>query len=281
MVEYNNIGKCGNGNLPWQGNSNTPNSTQNIQQAAQTALPFLICPTTGPLPQYTGAPAQLPGNAGSSGGGQSITGAISNYKGMGATQKEYITLAITNTGGSTSSSGSYPPDGRPDGVLFPSATDQGITETAIGDSQSTTIMAVETTELSNARWILGTEATLAGLPSSSDTPGGVTIQQASGTLGFAAPSGFTNITQLGTGWDNQANLLTYINYQYNSTNMYDTKTSVKIGPSSKHMGVTNHLFADGVARPITNTVDVAAYMFLITKNGGESLGNYATTILPP
>jgi hypothetical protein len=41
------------------------------------------------------------------------------------------------------------------------------------------------------------------------------------------------------------------------------------GPSSDHDGVVNHLFADGSAKKISDQIDAAAYMFLITRNGGD------------
>jgi prepilin-type N-terminal cleavage/methylation domain-containing protein len=278
--EYKNIGRCGNGNLPWQANSTDKVATANLPSVVSTPLPFLICPTIGPAqPPYTGAPAQLPGNSSGGSSGTINQGAITNYKGMGATQKTFLTLAITNSSGTSSAANTYPTDGQPDGVLFPSANDMGITETQVGDSQSATIMAVETQETQLARWILGSEATLAGLPGSSDQSP-VTIAQC-GTNQMWAPQGYTgDPTTLGTGWDSA--MLTFINYGY-PQNKYDTTSSPNMtyGPSSKHLGVTNHLFVDGNARAIVNTVDVAAYMFMITRNGGESLGKYGMRILPP
>ena len=45
---------------------------------------------------------------------------------------------------------------------------------------------------------------------------------------------------------------------------------IRLGPSSDHSGVTNHLYADGSVHAISNAIDAAAYMFIITRNGGDS-----------
>ncbi len=41
------------------------------------------------------------------------------------------------------------------------------------------------------------------------------------------------------------------------------------GPSSGHQYIVNHLFADGSVHSLNKTIDVSAYMFLITRNGGD------------
>jgi hypothetical protein len=41
------------------------------------------------------------------------------------------------------------------------------------------------------------------------------------------------------------------------------------GPSSGHVGIVNHLFADGSVHCLSKQIDVSAYMFLITKSGGD------------
>ena len=41
------------------------------------------------------------------------------------------------------------------------------------------------------------------------------------------------------------------------------------GPSSNHAAVVNHLMADGSVHCLSKQIDVSAYMFLITRNGGD------------
>jgi type II secretory pathway pseudopilin PulG len=41
------------------------------------------------------------------------------------------------------------------------------------------------------------------------------------------------------------------------------------GPSSPHPAVVNHLMADGSVHCLSKTIDVSAYMFLITRNGDD------------
>ena len=46
-------------------------------------------------------------------------------------------------------------------------------------------------------------------------------------------------------------------------------TLIKYGPSSNHTGVVNHGMADGSVQSISEDIDAAAYMFLITRNGAD------------
>jgi len=47
------------------------------------------------------------------------------------------------------------------------------------------------------------------------------------------------------------------------------------GPSSAHPSAVNHLMGDGGARSIAKDVDVSAYYFMITRNGGDPVvGSY-------
>jgi hypothetical protein len=43
------------------------------------------------------------------------------------------------------------------------------------------------------------------------------------------------------------------------------------GPSSGHSGVVVHLMADGSVHSLSKTIDVSAYMFLITRNGSDPI----------
>ena len=191
---------------------------------------------------------------------------------------------------------------HPDGVLFPASTDQSCRIADIPDGQTNTVMACETIEPSYARWAIGTEAVVAAMPTGSSltsnwpatvqiNPGllpgsgawyadvaksppvlpaniGVTFMDpalALSSLGYYAPTGFTREgTGTGTGQ-------TYLSYNYKA-GYYDGKNSsanVTFGPSSKHPGIVNHVFADGAVHAISTDIDVAMYMFLVTRAGSD------------
>ena len=62
-------------------------------------------------------------------------------------------------------------------------------------------------------------------------------------------------------------------WSFSLSNRYDDKTDenakVKYGASSGHGGVVNHLFGDGAVWSISKEIDVAVYMFLITRRNGD------------
>jgi hypothetical protein len=248
--------------VPWL----EPNtSRQNHQTARETVLGMLLCPTAGAR-DYNGN--ILKGYAGRS-SASNIKGALTSYKGMGGTVKESLPFKII-TNGTQPYSGSHP-----DGVMY--ADVEGCRLTDVTDSQSQTIMVAETTEDKYSRWMIGTEATLAGLPSQNDPArAGVRIVNNS-RLQFYAPENFDG------GYDNDSKLSkdvkTYLNYDYKpQQNKYDKDNDIKYGPSSRHAGVVNHLFCDGNARSLPTDIDPAAYMFLITKAGSEQLGAQANKL---
>jgi hypothetical protein len=50
---------------------------------------------------------------------------------------------------------------------------------------------------------------------------------------------------------------------------YSWFSSEKYGPSSDHPGVVNHIMADGSGHSLSTRIDVAIYMFLITRAGAD------------
>ena len=60
----------------------------------------------------------------------------------------------------------------------------------------------------------------------------------------------------------------YQNWWYlpESADPYNPK---EFGPQSSHPSVTNHLMVDGSVHTLSNTIDVAAYMFMITRESGD------------
>ena len=59
---------------------------------------------------------------------------------------------------------------------------------------------------------------------------------------------------------------------FNSGGIWDNTShygDAHYGPSSGHPQVVNHLFGDGSVHSLLKDIDVATYMFLITKNGHD------------
>ena len=196
------------------------------------------------------------------------TEAITNYKVLGGSVIESLAAA---TGGTAPTWGTD----HPDGGVFPGSRHG--TNAFQQDGTSHTAIVVESVEPYFARWLLGLETAVVGLPSSAS------IQPASGTITYPYPAGYTQ----NKFWDETTvtNPLTYLDWDYDATDYVDgaippattppsqthtgSVTGAKYGPSSHHAGITNHLFADGSVHTISNEIDAAAYMFLITRNNGD------------
>lgn len=264
--DYTELNKC-RVVLPW---TEVDQSVPRVQQVRETTLPFLVCPAAGARdftgPAVRGYNTPIPSNP-------ALRGALTAYKCIGGSVKESLPLAVNRN--LPAPYGKI--DDHPDGVMFPSATDRGITEVSIEDGQSQTIMLAETIEDKYARWLLGTEATLAGLPSANDPTGAGTAIVINQKLGLYAPAQFDG--KFGSDSLLPPNVKSYLDYDYKAQqNMYDVTLNIKYGASSRHAAGVNHLFCDGNVRTIPLSIDVAAYMFLITRRGKEPFGNYLSTI---
>jgi hypothetical protein len=213
----------------------------------------------------------------------SVIGGLTNYKGMGGSTKESLVFKIYNdqnpvkTG--TPPYGPTPTTIHPDGVMYPGTYADGARETDIGDGLGTTIVACETIEQTYARWMLGTEATLAGLPSQSDPAHANTTISWNTTYNYYAPQGYNG--QFDAMGGIPSNAKTYLGYNYTppqatsgTQNLYDPTNRIHYGASSQHAGLVIHLFADAGARPVSNNIDVALYFFLITKNNQDPTSAY-------
>jgi hypothetical protein len=68
---------------------------------------------------------------------------------------------------------------------------------------------------------------------------------------------------------------TYLNHDYDTwwyiptVDMPAGEIGQKYGPSSHHNAAVNHLFVDASAHSLSTDIDVSAYMFLITRDGGD------------
>lgn len=248
--------------LPWQ---ERPGSQIFHQTARETSIPTFICPSYGGRTDFEGQIHK--GFLGRSTG--NIRGALTNYKAMGGTLKEAIPRKLPGIGGSAP----YTNGEMPDGVLFPSRLSDACRLTDIPDGQTNTVMACETIEDQYSRWVIGTEATVAGLPSQNDPAGaGVRIQWVA-RFNCNAPQGFDGNYNERSAVPTQCK--TYLDYDYTQpNNKYDPQNNMKYGPSSKHPGVVNHLFSDGAVRAIPNRIDVSQYMFIITRAGSDQASAY-------
>ncbi len=207
-----------------------------------------------------------------------VTEAITNYKVLGGSVIESLEVATT-------ASPTPPTWGtdHPDGGVFPGSRHG--TNAFQQDGTAHTIIVVESVEPYFSRWTLGLETAVVGLPSSAS------ITAATGTIAHPYPAGYEQGPN--QFWDETTvtNPLTYLDWDYDDPNVteyggeYDDgtvppattppseihsdATLAKYGPSSHHAGMTNHLFADGSVHTISNEIDAAAYMFLITRNNGD------------
>ncbi|NQT41072.1 MAG: DUF1559 domain-containing protein [Planctomycetes bacterium] len=153
---------------------------------------------------------------------------------------------------------------HPDGAMYPASGHKP--EDFKHDGLSQTIMIAETVEPVAARWAVGSEATLVGLPPS------VTFARPTvdGTvLPFFAPTGFDGQH----GDDSQADQpRTYLDWDYGDPHdgpYLPGKNQPTFGPGSHHPGAVNHLFVDANVQTIATDIDSALYMFLITREGGD------------
>ncbi len=192
--------------------------------------------------------------------------AITNYKVLGGSVIESLAVATGGTAPTWSSD-------HPDGGVFPGSRHG--TNAFQQDGTAHTAIVVESVEPYFARWMLGLETAVVGLPSTAN------ITAATGTITYPYPAGYTQ----NKFWDETTvtNPLTYLDWDYETTAYVGTEpaspaptlpagatvSAIQYGPSSHHAGITNHLFADGSVHTISNEIDAAAYMFLITRNNGD------------
>jgi len=246
---------------------NQPNVqvVQNQIAARRTVLSEFLCPS------YTGDKV-----VDSNWNGFEMPEAVSNYKVMGATHLQSLWMEDTYW----KSQMTQPWVGKhPNGACYPGS--KFTFANFKSDGSAHTILAVETIEPRRSRWSLGWEATVVGLPtiiaSSTVTvgyspPDAVTFNNGYDYGRYWHPTGFngkfgeesTVVASFGT----FLGRTDYQNWWYlpESVDPYSFK---QYGPKSQHPGVTNHVMVDGSVHTIANTIDVAAYMFMITRESGD------------
>jgi prepilin-type N-terminal cleavage/methylation domain-containing protein len=204
-----------------------------------TEFPAFLCPS------YSGPKFAFPEE-------NPPSGALTNYKAMGATHHGSLAQA---QGGGGKPPAKY--EGKhPDGALYPG---DGTKMSSLSDGTDNTVMACETIERKSAIWCVGSTATLVGLPPS------VSYTKAVNYGNFWAPEGFNGkYGKEGT----TSHLPTYLRWDYDRDGPYISDEYRK-GPSSEHPGVVNHLFADGTVHAVNKQIDAALYFFVITRANGD------------
>lgn len=192
------------------------------------------------------------------------TGALTNYKGMGATCQQSLAMVLGK------GTAPYNPNNKrlhPDGALYPST--DGIRMADMSDGTSKTVLCAETMDDKASRWTVGREVTTVGLPNATLADAALDPQRF-----YFAPKGFDE--QFGPeSAVSKAGLRTYLSYDFKEKDAgkYEDpgfgRPAAAYGPSSSHVGVVNHLFGDGSVQAVKKDVDAAAYMFWITRNGGD------------
>lgn len=230
-------------------------SPDNHAIATAQVLPELICPSYSGE-QYADFPSQFR--------------AISNYKVISATHLESRSVMTV-----TPVTPLYPGK-HPDGACYPGSK---LRFADFKDGTSHTFLATESSEKFQAVWTWGWQMDVVGLPTQNNAPDRVTFSNA-WTHRYWHPVGFNGA------YDDESNLDprmrtflsrtedVYVDYPYNPVAdrpcISSNNDCIQMyGPRSQHPGITNHVMVDGSVHSIRNDVDVAIYMFLITRDSQD------------
>ncbi len=202
------------------------------------------------------------------------TEAITNYKAMGATHLSSLLVASPRQ-----SVPKYDPKGiHPDGGLYPGST-HGVNAFKV-DGTSHSFLLCESVEQNVARWTVGAETCVVGLPEQVNYA--AVASSGGGNPAYFAPEGYSANLFNDQTTIPASNNFTYLDWDYDTKPYIDTLSGVslvprsarasgpmKYGPSSHHPGTVSHLMADGSVRTVSKSIDAACYMFAITRNGNE------------
>ncbi len=195
--------------------------------------------------------------------------AITNYKALAATHIESAQFASPTPPGNTLYGNRSI---HPDGAIY-AGSRHGVG--ALADGTSRTAVICESTEQNRARWTLGAETFLVGLPPN--------IQYFNTLYPYYYPQDYTANNFMDQSTVVAAQRITYLSWDYEVA-PYDDRglneidplkaatlqsVEIEMGPGSFHAGVTNHVYGDGSVHSMSNSIDSAAYMFIITRNGGD------------
>ena len=272
------------------------NYRTNIQVATATSIPTYVCPSN-PNSKY-----QDPGDS-------PPQFALANYKGMGATCMASLNTMTQPNGTPPYGTSDMHPDGvmfPGNGVRIGDIVD-GTSHTimcveTIDDTQSVWTFGTDATLVGLPyQGDPGSTKPTGAIQS-------FTIQSAQGSIvGCYAPAGFTGTfdkegNASGTPGPGYSQFRTYLSFDFRPTGAdkgtyprFNTNNRTvsglpggsgakyimgangdgpqsnqpAYGPSSGHSYIVNHLFADGSVHSLSRQINVSAYMFLITKNGGD------------
>ncbi len=170
FMEYNDLYQSLPKTIPNGDMDTAMSGNAALAKAMNTPLAELICPSNPnkAFQNPSATPPQFP---------------LTNFKPVGALTRGSLLMAADPT--------VPPPYGtakmHPDGVLYPS--DKHLSMADLKDGTSHTILAMETMDDTNSRWMVGAECTLVGLPQASSPTGEKGLGQSDkGT--FFAPPGF-------------------------------------------------------------------------------------------
>jgi len=214
---------------------------------------------------------------------------VSNYKAMGGVTPNDVSLSADLSGSATDDGwGGASPEfdlanrtGRKsNGTIVPAGglivgKKLRLEDIMNQDGSAYTIALVETTEQSGARWGFGNEMVLCGFPDGLSWGVG---QTASGTAtSYVAPQGFTE-GMYGTETTVAPDFRSYVSWDWSGVDPFNggqplpgsnAEIPAVVGPASDHPAGVNHLFLDGTVRTFPREIDVAIYMFLITRQGAD------------
>ncbi|MCX7427370.1 MAG: DUF1559 domain-containing protein [Planctomycetia bacterium] len=157
---------------------------------------------------------------------------------------------------------------HPNGVMSPGST---TSFRSIADGSSNTAMACETREISLSAWFEGSTAGvvgLVGIPSMIKTP------VVGANYGIPAAGTKTTINYGDDQKVDAAGAVTLLYHKAAEQPLPPSGIAWVHGPSSSHPGVVNHLLGDGSVRSVSDGLDAALYMHLITRAGGEPVNDF-------
>jgi prepilin-type N-terminal cleavage/methylation domain-containing protein len=274
FMEYDTLYKSLPNNLGTAGSVLTVTPTPPATQAAalatalNTSMKEFVCPSNGNA-QYQNPTDSPP------------TGAFTNYKAMGATHKTSLMQCANSANTPLYGTASM----HPDGAIFPG---NGTRAADIQDGQSHTIFVIETIDDSFSRWMLGSEATLVGLPEKANGSGiscipvGKTPNPA--TNQFFVPDPKFDNTWGDASMSSQDGLMTFLMYDFSPAGAQastyaaqgnpsypttDGTPAPTYGPSSAHPAVVIAGMGDGSTQALSKRMDACNFFFLITKSNSD------------
>lgn len=233
-------------------------------EAAKASLPATVCPSSVGRRWLIEPTGTSPGQ-----------GWITNYKVISATSQKSLDCWRNSNpaagGPYGDDSSDSPKIEHPDGSVVPRRRKRF---DAQKHPTSSTIVLCESTEETFARWWVGEETFVAGIKGGgSDTTNVQTVKVPYGNTYFYAPAGFV-LNKYEDESQVAQDIQPWMNVDYTQTPYSDT---CRYGPSSPHIGVVNHGYADRTVKSLSTNVDVSLYFFMITQDGRDPSNDYATS----